>query len=108
MAHPVSPWPRHKVVAAVAAPMAGAFVFAAVTVAFRDVSSTPWVAPHGEAGAPEGALHVDGVPVGNAPRRPRREAASAAASSSRRPCRPITRHDRAAERRDRSRPAADA
>lgn len=25
---------------------------------------------HAEAGAPEGALHVDGVPVGNAPRRP--------------------------------------
>lgn len=51
MAHPVHPWPRHKVVAAVAAPLASAVVFAAVAVAFHDVSSTPWVAPHGEAAA---------------------------------------------------------
>lgn len=57
MTYPVHPWPRHKVVAAVAAPLASAVVFAAVAVAFHDVSSTPWVAPHGEAAALVTACH---------------------------------------------------
>jgi hypothetical protein len=51
MAHPVHRPPRHKVLAAVAAPFASAAVVAAVVGAFHHVSSVPWVAPHGEAAA---------------------------------------------------------
>jgi hypothetical protein len=51
MAHPVHPCRRHKLVAAVAAPLASALVVAAVVGAFHHASRVPWVVPHGEAAA---------------------------------------------------------